>query len=272
MIRRVIFMLAFLGLYLIPVDLLAQNFYTSFNFGYAAPMAQQNVEEFIDFEISPSLSGFTFEENKLSFGQGIQSKLGFGWRWTEQVSLELNLSYLLSKEFESTTEDNFSRSWTLKGRIFSLIPSLVYRAPIDDSKFEYYSRVGLIIGLAPSIVERIKISHPIQGEAAEMSLFHGSQAIGFNGAMGVSLRINKMVLFAEIDFRALSYSPTKKTLKESSVNGQSNIAIFSSSDKETVFLESLGGGSDPNGPQEALIESYSFSGIGLNIGVSYDLF
>lgn len=268
----------YIGFMLISSALSAQNFYTKINLGYSAPMAKQSLNdlELFNFNDVPGEKRYV-EQNRISFGQGFQVNLGLGAEWTPNLSTELNFSYLYGEEVKSEIFQGTSYfSRTLRGQMLTAIPSFVLNAPFSKKEGAFYSRVGLIISLAPRIIFENTSGGGNEPSYSQSYIMDGSVALGFNGALGVKWKSRKCTYFLEMDYRGLSYAPSKRKLTESFKNGTSNVEELSVMDKQTVFVERLTLDQtqpiDPNQPLEVLKSQYAFSSLGLSFGVSIDLF
>lgn len=267
---------AVLVLLMIPAVLKSQNFYVKVNFGYAAPLGKQSLGEFYDLLDVDGGENYVQQKGH-SFGQGFQFAIDLGKEWSDHFATELKFSYLISSKLESeiTSGDNyFYRS--LQGEIFSAIPSLVLMAPISKKKHSYYSRLGLIIGLASKLNYETKSIDETSDVYEQNFKMSGSTPLGFNGVLGLKWTGQKVDFFVELDYRALTYAPTQRSLLGSTKNGNSNFNEQSLMDRETVYVQELD--LMPNAPineqepLEVLISYYAFSSIGLNFGISINLF
>lgn len=271
---------------LVSVSLNAQKFYSRFSLGYSRPIASQSIDGLDYYYFSNYLLGSENRDDdfaegiNVSFGEGLHGNMGLGWYWTESLSLELNFSYSYSRKFKSEQiiPGDQEIRFDLRGKMFSMNPAVVFNSQIAESNFSYYSRMGLIVGISTSIVQNENYVgyFPVKGESNVSFESKGSIPIGFNGALGIKWKLPKLALFAELDFRALSYSPKNRSMTSAENNGESVIEAFSTRQKEIEFVEvhdrasfALGTGDTP---RKVLERSYSFSSIGLNIGVQYDLF
>lgn len=274
------------GILLMSGSLSAQKFYSRFSAGYSAPIASQSVDPIGDFGFSKFSLGSEnpnddFAEGiNVSFGEGLHSNLGLGWNWTENLALELNFSYSFSRKFKSEQiiPGEQEIRFDLRGKMFSLNPSIVINSRIAESNFAYYSRIGLIVGISTSIVqnENYLVFFPVRTEGSISYASKGSIPIGYNGAMGIKWKLPKLTLFAELDFRALSYSPKTRIMTAADNNGESILENYDTREKEIEFVKVLDpssfGYNDSDKPGKVLERSYSFSSIGFNFGVEYDLF
>lgn len=266
---------AVLVLVMIPAGLKSQHFYTKVNFGYSAPLGQQSLNEFSDLA-ADGIENYV-QQKGFSFGQGFQSGFGLGLKWNEHFAAELNFSNLISSKLESeitTSDEYFYRS--LQANMVSAIPSLVLMAPINGKTWGYYSRMGLIIGLATKLNFETK-SIDDMGDVYEQSFkMNGSIPVGFNGVLGIKWSVLKVDFFMELDYKTLTYAPTQRSLLESTKNGSSNFHEQSIRDRETVYVQELDlmpiAPVNEQEPMEVLISYYAFSSIGLNFGISVHLF
>lgn len=271
--KRKLISIVFLAMiFACSLGLNAQNFYLKYDIGYATPIAEQSVLGFYDLNEGEEALPF-IQQNKISFGQGYQMNLGLGYKFSEQISGEMNLSYLWGAKRDSeiaTSTDYFYRS--LRGSLFSAIPSLVLNIPSNKENLDFYTRMGLMVTLSPRILYNTKtLEDNDSTEYQQEYVMSGSLALGFNGAIGLKWQTGPIDYFVELDFRALSYAPTKRSMKSSTLNGESNIDALTIRERETVFLDKIEV-SNPaliidDQPLEVLKSSYPFSSLSLNFGI-----
>ncbi len=255
---------------------LQAQYYLKFDMGYAAPMGEQSVPQFFDFNEESETLPFK-KQNKISLGQGSHFNLGLGYNFSGKIGAELNLSYLWGSKRDSeieTSDDYFYRS--LRGEMFSAIPSLVLIMPIKKPNMDFYSRVGLITSISSRMIyDTETLIDSNNADYQQRYIMSGSFALGFNAVMGLKWKKGKVNYFVELDYRALSYAPTKRSMQTSTINGSSNIHALSVHDRETVYLENIEVSNpaivNDEEPLEVLISAYPFSSVGLNFGISINL-
>ncbi len=97
--------------------------------------------------------------------------------------------------------------------------------------------------------------------------------VGFQGSLGTLYKINeKFSLFAELDLISLSYAPKKGEYTKFVANGADVLSSMSVENKEIEFVDSFtntGVSSPSTQPSKSPVIPFSFSSIGLNIGLQY---
>ena len=101
----------------------------------------------------------------------------------------------------------------------------------------------------------------------------GGMPIGFRASIGTLYKLNeKLSLFGEINLVSLEYAPNKGSITDSTKNGTSNLSTLTVKDKEIEFVDNFVDTSAPSNPNVSSkypIIAFSFSSIGLNLGLQY---
>ena len=245
------------------------HWYASFNVGYGLDLMPENHRE----------GNFTWDteqpENHRrrnatgSYGAGWNMGLSIGYTFNNFIALELQGSYLHGSTTTITLQDVGDDPITSYhfARMFRLIPSLRLSAPL--SKGLLYLSTGWIIGLQPTIIQQ---PHTTERYFAEWQ-FTGGQSFGLMNELGFQWPISpRCALFCSIKAFAQSYAPTQSELVKETVGGKdilSNKNIIDRQYRYEPFAIQQGTSSDPNEPFVSPKEYYSFSSVGMNIGMTY---
>lgn len=213
-------------------------------------------------EIESSTRTFSLFHTNINHGEGVNLGLGLGYKFTSNLSVELDVSTQLfsinkiNNDWNKYSSDN---SVTIEYHIYGIsgnnkycytniqvAPALVYG--IEQNKWSPYIKAGLNI-----IHTRLtKISEYDFGssEIEEKITLNGGLNIGFRGSLGITYNINeKLSLYGEFTTVHTMYKFTDIKLNEYIVDGKNKT-------------------SEQNSPElndEGLKVNYSH--IGFNVGV-----
>lgn len=263
----------------------SQGLYVKLGGGYAIPMGSQNLFE--PFTVTTAIVGnntvtTTITEGvKGSYGAGININAGIGYKFSPFIGFDLNLNYLLGKEYsaESSAQDQnlngrFLQSRSGKG--FFVSPALLFMAGTENIR--PYALMGMVLGSAKITDETALelggrtdpvIAYSITEET------RGDIAIGFRGGLGVDFNINdRFSVFAEAIFTSLSYYPKEKEIVRAIAGDDNFLDDLTTSEKKTVYkdkvtLVRIDGvfEEDPDQPSEELRTPYPFSSLSFNFGI-----
>lgn len=200
---------------------------------------------------SGSSENRTHEAVNGSLGKGINFTGAFGYNFSPNLSLELDLIYKLSEEFEEKHQSEQQTStFTYKGSFFAFAPTLVITA--SSKNIKPFVKLGLLVAI-PS-TEFVHISN--NGDTRKAN-FSTSVDFGLAGGAGILVPISTSIdFFAEVDFISFTWKPAEAEFTD-----------FDGSTK-TIKYEDEWTSNDENteGP-----EFLPFSNVGLNIGVQIGL-
>lgn len=216
-----------------------------------------------------------------SFGQGFRFGGNAGYRFTNRLGVEMGVNYYKSKSktMVQTISDDVS-VFKSEGQItaFDFAPALVlYLGEVKD--FEPYTKVGIIV----PVVGKLEIeTHAVAGTAKifRRDKINPCPTVGFQAALGTSYKIRKnLFAFAELEYRNFTVHGKDKEATAYTVNGVDRLNTLSTADKYTNYRDHLDSSSnnadfntiDPNRPKDDLSSYVSISGLGLTLGVRYNL-
>lgn len=256
----------------------AQNekgFYTNLNTGYSMGTGKANTAAAYTLQIvngtETSSSVSTQEIPKINLGQGLNAGATFGYMFNKIIGLELGANYLMSSKI-NTSQTSYTgdyRNYEISAKMVQLKPTLVFRGGFD--KINPYGKIGLVIGSGKIILESdFKDGTDTFNTTLEIN---EGMPIGFQATLGTLYKINdKFSLFGELDMISLSYAPKKGEYTEYVKNGSDRLPTMSVSVREIEFVDSFtstGLPSSPTQPDKVPAVPFSFSSIGINIGVQY---
>jgi hypothetical protein len=264
----------------------AQNKYISLQYGYSAGMNSTFVTEAnVVYSTTGSYTG-TLSNKNLALGQGGTGALSFGCFLTNNVGFELAVSSFVSSDNKITLHevhplDAYSNvDYVIKANYransIAFAPSLIISTDIRQ-KYTLYNRCGLLLAYSTLTADNDNTA-TVRWDRSNMTLtksFVGNIRLGFVAALGGTYQLNKkLTAFGELQVRALSFVPTKSTITKYVLNGEDNLSELSTSQKETVFKDEVNnaGTSLPSTqPSVDLKQTYSLSGVGLSVGLRYNL-
>ncbi|MHC1707303.1 MAG: outer membrane beta-barrel protein [Bacteroidales bacterium] len=269
MITCVVFMLTTTS-----VNLLSQSFYVKAEAGYGFKTSSQNSLYFplYDYTID-SLSSST-EHISASLGKGMNLGGAFGYMFTDNLGVELGLSYLYGSKSKAKHQYiDATVDFALYSRMFRINPTLI--VSLKENKINLYSKFGVIMALGAIYYEKSTAKHNGDNESIKIKL-SGDAAFGFNAGLGVMYPLNNSVsLFGEVNLISLSYAPSRGEVTEATINGVDQLPLLSTRDKEFEFVDEFVSNSynpDPDDkPKPELKHLFPFGSIGLNAGIKVTL-
>jgi len=189
----------------------------------------------------------TYEAVNGSLGEGINFTGAFGYDFSSNIGLELDLIYKLSQEFEEKdTYEQGTNTSTIKGSFFGFAPSFVINAPLESVK--PFIKFGLLVALPAAEYEYVDSD----GDT-EKGTFGGGVDFGLTGGAGILVPISTKINFiAEVNFVSFTWKPTEIEVTEYDGTIQ------------TIKLEDEWTSNDENTSGPVFIP---FSNVGLNVGI-----
>ncbi len=208
-----------------------------------------------------------------SYGQGFNTTLKAGYMFTDNMGVEMGVSYLFGAT--QTKDDHTNYLEEAKSNGLRIIPSLVYK--LDNG---FYGRFGMIIPVMGStVITAVDDDFMGMGLKKETEMeTHGSFSIGFAGAIGYQFELtDNMNLFGEVEYIGMSIKSGSATFTQYDVDGKDQLGAMTTSQKEYTFLDEVDDSSDntfgnPNyDPAKATVmmrQKAPFSSFGLNVGIT----
>jgi len=274
------FLLAFATF--LTLSLSAQKFYVGVQGGYSYATNSGQLG-LINTEGSDNTT--KIEMVKGGLGQGFNTALTFGYSLSDVLAIELGANYVFNS---SEVTDNYNSEFSsgnstsvIAAQMVQVAPKVVFNLN-SASKFNPYLKVGATLGIGKitSTSESTDISN--FGSQTFESLSEselevtGGLAFGFNAGIGGNYAINDRIsIFSELSLLSMSYAPNKTELTKYEIDGNDLLSDFSTSEKETVFVDEIeynfNSPQNENEPVEQLKIYLPFNNISLNIGLKISL-
>jgi hypothetical protein len=273
----------------------AQSF--KFSVGYGLPWLSQQIGTNSSSTYSTALDPDTGVEVprvtnasksiKGSYGAGINISGAFGYTLSENIALELGISYSAGKEYKVTSNYTDTRmdvfqsstyeSETSKARAVLFTPLLKFIT--HKRNFTPYFLIGPVFGKMNfnQAMVRSTQENDVLSTEVRNTKFRGGISVGLRGAVGASVVLNrKLSLFSEIMFTGMNYYPKESEIVRYTVNGEDKISLLTENSRKTLYVKSVdndSGASDDyiNTPGKAVRSPLSMSSVGANIGVLINL-
>lgn len=267
--------LILIGFSLVFHSAFAQRAYLQINGGYALAANRSNLYQLGMVNSVWNNNRLTEEQLNLSFGQGLNFGLNFGYRLNSYLHADLDFSYLLGASFTANSSNDLSmveRETAMSARMLQLSPSVVFSPATGPVRL--FARLGLVFGNASlDVISHNKFSGG--SEIEQELLLDGGWAIGMMAGLGLSHKINeRFSIVGELRSINMSYAPTRGEVTKYVVDGQDEIATLTTEAREVEFVDSysVNRNSPPSSdePSKAFKIRMPFSSLGLNIGLRYN--
>jgi hypothetical protein len=146
----------------------------------------------------------TYEAVNGSLGEGINFTGAFGYNFSSNLGLELDLIYKLDQEFEETHQSGTQTyTYTYNGSFFAFAPTLVITAPSKNIK--PFAKVGLLVAIPSAEYKETNYD----GDTRKLT-FSTSVDFGLTGGAGILVPISSNIdFFAEVDFISFTWKPAE---------------------------------------------------------------
>jgi hypothetical protein len=230
-------------------------------------------------------SSDNLECKSLGLGGGLNANLAFGYMLSDYIGIELGVNQFigLSKKINyssSNSYGDYTMEAKVSGMMLQVVPAIVITPGLE--KINPYARLGMIIGVLPSIIEKTNSTDTYIGEQLKATTtttidkikLSGGIAAGFTAAGGVAFNLGeKLDFFTELVFNGITYAPSKGKYKEWTVDGVDVLASATTKQKEWTYEKKYNESEViPNGnPDKQPKMSINFSNVELNIGIKLKL-
>ncbi len=273
----------------------AQSF--KFSVGYGLPWLSQEIGTNSSSTYSTTLdpsSGLEIprvtnssKSIKGSYGAGLNVAGAFGYTLSENIGLELGISYSAGKEYTISSNYTDTRldvfksstyeSETSKGRAVLFTPMLKFIT--HKRNFTPYFLIGPVFGKMNFNRAMVRSTQENDALTTEIrnTKYKGGISVGLRGAVGVSVVLNgKFSVFSEIMFTGMNYYPKQSEIVRYTVNGEDRLSALTQNSRKTMYVKSVdndsGNSSDyQNTPGKAVRSPLSMSSVGANIGLLVNL-
>ncbi|MEI8006007.1 MAG: outer membrane beta-barrel protein [Bacteroidota bacterium] len=208
----------------------------------------------------------------VGLGKGFAPVVRAGIFLNDFMAIELGFAYRLGFgtkiDLPGTPVGAPTGNLRFSGNMLQLVPAILIQPDFDMGSVSPYARVGVIVGVLPSIT--CKIDETV-GNVNQIATFKymGGVSIGGSAALGCDFDLSDMLaIYVEIYYDAMAYAPTKGKYIKYTVNGEDKLGTLATNQKEVKFVKDLTGFvSDAGSPNQELKNSYPFNNVGLNFGV-----
>jgi hypothetical protein len=256
-------------------SLSAQKMYVRAGLGGGVGLSQYASNIWSDETQTSSTDNFVIKSTGL--GGGFNVNAAFGYKVSDNVGVELGVNEFigLGKKTHSTVDNGTNQSTTdnkISGMMLQLVPAVLITPGLE--KINPYARLGMIIGVLPSIV-LTQDNTNAGGERASMVTdtklkISGGVALGFTAAGGVMYNISDLLsVYGELVYNGITYAPKKGVYKKYTLNGVDQLPDMTTRDKEMKFEKKYDANAtiDPGSPSVQSQVSFNFSDVLLNVGV-----
>jgi opacity protein-like surface antigen len=230
-----------------------------------------------------------------SFGEGFRYGGNVGYRFTTRLGVEMGINYYNSnrKTMVETVDRVISMTGgptyldlTSEGQVkaLDLAPAVVLF--LGELKgFEPYSKVGVIVPVNGKLT--IETTQDYNGPAVggERKVFQSDKikpnaTVGFLAALGTSYKLGKnLSAFGEVEYRNFTVHGKTKETTVYTVNGTDALNTRSTAQIHSNYTDHLDSTSnntdfntvDSTKPTDELSSYISISGVGLTLGLKYNL-
>jgi hypothetical protein len=172
-----------------------------------------------------------------------------------------------------------SSDYVMKGSCYGIKPSLTFTLPGEE--FRPYARIGAMLSfskLQEQLNMNVQTDNPgyLPFGGMEYTLEYKTRlTTGISACIGLEYMIlSRLWLFAEAEANFVNYSPKTATYTKYVVSREDITASLTTHEREISFVESYDDADNLSAsePTKMLPVSFSFSSIGINVGLKYTLF
>lgn len=225
----------------------------------------------------------TSKSIKGSYGAGLNLTGAFGYTLSENIGVELGISYSTGKEFTTVSDYTDIRqevlksftheSETSKSRAILFTPMLKFLT--HKRNFTPYFLIGPVLGKINfhRAMARSIDADGITTAEFRNTKFKGGISIGLRGAVGVSVVLNrKLSFFSEITFTGLNYYPKESEITRYTINGEDKLSTLTPNIRKTVYVDKVDNDSnnatdDLYTPSKGVRFPVAMSSLSANAGV-----
>lgn len=271
----------------------AQSFYLKFGGGYSFPLASypigsnstytylRETDPETGFYIPASIT--THIEVTGSYNSGMASTVAFGYTFSSNMSLEINMGYVHGRKY-TVTSDNMDvlddvvekaskNSTEYHSRNAYIAPSFVLTT--DERTLRPYVSAGVVLAIVTVNEKNDRRSdyNFDSGTSSREEKYSGGLSVGLRGAAGVDLKLNqKLSLFSEVAFIGMSYYPRERETLKYEVNGENMLISMNEYSRKTKFVKSVHSDTRSNEnpgdrPSEDIRFSFGMSSVTASAGL-----
>lgn len=253
--------------------------------GYALPLATQSIGEKQlqqdNFSGNTPVRTNTSENVSASYGAGINFNIAGGFMFSEYLGVDLNISYLVGKKYETsdiyTYQDGNTKGkdeyiMTTHSNALFFTPSFLITSGGTNAP---YARIGVVLG-SPKLKQEETSYYDLDGTDIQSvdTEYSGGFTRGFQGAVGMNWALGgSLKLYTELNFISMSYYPKEGKVTEYLNDGVSSINQLTVREKQTEFVKKIDNTIPPDNtkPKQELRQGTPFSSLSLQVGIVYSL-
>ena len=255
-----------------------QEIYGSLNAGYQFIQRNEQPPEPIVNTYHQIVHPNFWSWEDFCFQEAYSADVGLGFTHHNGIGFRLTAGYVQPL---SHTIENVMTRMRFEGRFFRFSPSIVIQKRVKKAKI--VSTFGLQLGLGKAQLTQWHKDFPSSklgfSEAMINYEYSGECAVGFSGSIGILQIISDRVgITIDVVGRYQSFIPTKGRMMAYEVNGNDLMAtndwspyyseIEFGDDSELMYWSS----DDISKPQKLYRKTFSLSGLGLTMGITYVIF
>ena len=215
---------------------------------------------------------YQVSNNDYNLMKGLNYNLNIGYKLNDYLEANMGFGYIKGDVFEfnfpAAVLIGSDISGSIKSKMFQFKPSLILSSGYET--LNPYIKLGLVIG-STSIEQKLKAVGATDVQNATF-LTDGNLAIGYNGALGIDFNVGgSAVLFADVNFLNMSYSPEKSKITESFKNGVDVLKDVTPEGGQIEYVDNYTtvNINTPNLPKKEPKVTYNFNTVGINLGVKF---
>jgi len=227
-----------------------------------------------------------YDSYPVGLGKGLNINLHAGYFLSEMIAIDLGITYRmgfntkLNIKLGANATDNPDVATYDAGTIkykcsmLQLVPGIVISPVPQESKIRPYGRLGVIIGIIPSIKEAMDVkSYAGNDHIASDFKYSGGVTLGGQAALGCDYNLSeRLAIFAELYFNMIGYSPKKGKYSKYEENGVDMVPTWDKYLVEYEYVKDLTNYTPSmNEPSQQLKNNYTNNNAGINIGVKIKL-
>jgi len=270
----------------------SQKLYLNAGIGYSLGTNKNPYSQWTDYynvQQDTVYENSKYESGKFSLGQGLNVELGLGSFIGKKFSMELigfyhNSNKHTIKRSEHTNfyddyELDLIQESTYSGKMMGIKPSIAYWP--GGENIQPYLKLGGVFGFGEMIKEtHFRIFNTLPGyypteDYTSNFEFESQLNIGGCATIGAQIPLAAGIrFFAECTYTIINYVPTKGSYTEYKYRGIDIIDNLSISDRNFEYVNEFytSENESENIPTKELKTAYSFSGLGLLVGLKFHIF
>ncbi|KAA9340029.1 outer membrane beta-barrel protein [Adhaeribacter soli] len=214
------------------------------------------------------------ERVRVNFGKGFTGNIAFGFMFSEQLGVEVEVNYLAGGKNNTSFQRNasqdsispFINKTEMHARMIIFQPSFVMITKLSEH-LNLHGKFGIATGTGTIFINDYLSDN--WNEVIQEAEYKGGWGFGVQGALGLDYKINdKYAVFSEIKMSNLSYAPNKYQLTKQIHNGHDD--LYPAEQKEISLENSFTNTTIKEVDWVNVKHPFNFSTVGLNIGLKYN--